>query len=116
MQMVKCYECSKRYNYDDDGFCPKCGAFNQPLRSARIGADGSVVRGDGINERGHTGSFVHKEYHAEEKARRFSGLEKHLQSRKRAPKPVRLGSSKAGPSSVLTGLADLASDLYDAFN
>ena len=30
MREVKCYECGKTYDYDDDGFCPRCGAFNQP--------------------------------------------------------------------------------------
>ena len=32
MRMVRCYECGKSYDYDDDGFCPRCGAFNQPVR------------------------------------------------------------------------------------
>ena len=32
MRAVRCYECGKRYDYDDDGFCPRCGAFNQPAR------------------------------------------------------------------------------------
>ena len=115
MQMVKCYECSKRYNYDDDGFCPKCGAFNQPPRSARVSTDGSVVRVDGINERGHTGSFVHKEYHAEEKARRSSGLQKRVQLPKSTERPVRLSDRRARSGGALAGLAELASDLYDVF-
>ena len=34
MRMVRCYECGKQYDYDDDGFCPKCGSFNQPERPA----------------------------------------------------------------------------------
>ena len=33
MRTVQCYECRKRYDYDEDGFCPRCGAFNQPARS-----------------------------------------------------------------------------------
>ena len=33
MRMVRCYECGKRYDYDEEGFCPKCGAFNQPAKS-----------------------------------------------------------------------------------
>lgn len=33
MRTVQCYECRKRYDYDEDGFCPRCGAFNQPERS-----------------------------------------------------------------------------------
>ena len=32
MRMVRCYECGRSYDYDDDGFCPRCGAFNQPVR------------------------------------------------------------------------------------
>ena len=25
MRTVTCYECGKKYNYDEDGFCPRCG-------------------------------------------------------------------------------------------
>ena len=50
MRRVRCYECGKRYDFDVDDFCPKCGAFNQPDRTSRIGADGSVIRVDGLNE------------------------------------------------------------------
>ena len=32
MRMVRCEDCGKRYDYDMDGFCPRCGAFNQPVR------------------------------------------------------------------------------------
>ena len=76
MQRVRCYDCGKLYNYDEDCFCPKCGAFNQPQRSMRIGADGSVVRVDGINEANHTDSFVHRELHEEKRERRRIGLDK----------------------------------------
>ena len=38
MRMVRCYECGKQYDYDDDGFCPKCGSFNQPARTAPAGS------------------------------------------------------------------------------
>ena len=31
MRMVHCEDCGKRYDYDVDGFCPRCGAFNQPV-------------------------------------------------------------------------------------
>jgi len=30
MRRVRCYECGKSYDYDEEDFCPKCGAFNQP--------------------------------------------------------------------------------------
>ena len=76
MRIVKCYDCGRHYNYDEDGFCPRCGAFNQPAPIARVGADGSIVRVDGLSERGHTGSFTHKEYHEETKERKKSGLDK----------------------------------------
>ena len=76
MRPVKCYECGKRYDFDVDDFCPKCGAFNPPVRTSQIGADGSVVRVDGLNERNHRESFVHAELHEENKERRASGLSK----------------------------------------
>ena len=30
MRKVTCADCGKRYDYDKDDFCPKCGSFNQP--------------------------------------------------------------------------------------
>lgn len=78
MRRVRCYECGKVYNFDTDDFCPKCGAFNQPKRTVRIAADGSVVRSDGLNENNHQGSFVHAELHEENKARKKAGLDKDL--------------------------------------
>lgn len=41
--MVRCYECGKQYDYDDDGFCPKCGAFNQPARGQEDGRRAAAV-------------------------------------------------------------------------
>ena len=76
MRKVRCYECGKVYDYDTDDFCPKCGAFNQPPKSTAIDANGAVIRVDGINERGHAGSFVHEELHAENRERRRMGLSK----------------------------------------
>lgn len=80
MQRVKCYECGKVYDYHEDGFCPRCGSFNQPPRAARISADGTVVRVDGLNEAAHEGSFVHQELHAEKRQRRKYGLDKSMRS------------------------------------
>ena len=37
---------------------------------------GSVVRVDGLNERGHEGSFLHREFHEENRERRRTGLSK----------------------------------------
>ena len=36
MRKVTCHECKKRYDYDEDGFCPACGAFNSPSSSSCI--------------------------------------------------------------------------------
>lgn len=79
MRSVRCYDCGRIYNYDEDGFCPGCGAFNQPPRDLRIGADGSVVRVDGLNEVNHVNSFVHRELHEEKRERRRIGLDKGVQ-------------------------------------
>lgn len=76
MRRVQCYACGKGYDYDDDGFCPKCGAFNLPPRSKQISADGAVIRVDGLNERNHANSFLHEELHAEECKRRKLGLDR----------------------------------------
>ena len=76
MSKVRCYECKKTYDYNEDGFCPRCGCFNQPPSARRIDANGNIVYADGINEQNHEGSFVHREYHAENARRRFTPLEK----------------------------------------
>lgn len=76
MRKVQCGECGKRYDFDIDDFCPRCGAFNQPSRTSRIGPDGQVVRVDGINENSHAGSFVHQELHREDRIRRRTGLDR----------------------------------------
>lgn len=90
MRKVRCYECGKSYDFDEDDFCPKCGAFNQPPRETRIGADGTLVRVDGLNERNHKGSFVHRELHEENRERRAIGLSK----------GVKRGRSQPAASSV----------------
>lgn len=83
MRRVRCGECGKVYDFDADDFCPKCGAFNQPRRQTQVSANGSVVqapeepiRREGINERNHAGSFVHREFHQENRQRRGTGLER----------------------------------------
>lgn len=85
MRKVRCYECGKTYDFDVDDFCPKCGAFNQPGKSASIGADGTVVRSEGLNEKNHAGSFVHQEFHAENRARKAVGLSKGVKRGVKAP-------------------------------
>lgn len=92
MRKVQCGECGKRYDFDTDDFCPKCGAFNQPLCGTRIGVDGSVIRSDGINEQNHQGSFVHRELHAEDRVRRRTGLEQKPLRTKAQSRPVERNS------------------------
>lgn len=74
MRTVRCEECGKRYDFDLDDFCPRCGAFNQPPRASRIAADGSVTRVEGIHEGNHSGSFTHAEFHEENRQRRGTPL------------------------------------------
>ena len=74
MRKVRCYDCGKGYDYDEDGFCPKCGAFNLPWNTATISVDG-VIRREGINERNHKGSFLHAELHEENRERKGTPLE-----------------------------------------
>ena len=62
MRRVKCEDCGKVYDFDTDDFCPRC--------------DGSVVRVEGISESNHKGSFLHEEYHAENRHRKATGLDR----------------------------------------
>lgn len=84
MRRVRCYDCGKIYNFDVDDFCPRCGAFNQPPKASAIDASGAVVRVDGISERNHTESFVHEEFHEENRERKRMGLSKSV---RRTAKP-----------------------------
>ena len=97
MTPVTCCECRKRYDYDKHELCPRCGAFNQPPAASRVGADGAVVRVDGINEQNHRESFVHRELHAEERQRRKYDLDKDERKiQKGAEKKARSRTSAAG--------------------
>ena len=74
VRKIKCYECGKTYDYNQEDFCPRCGAYTQPKKHLRFDGQGRIVRVDGINEQNHHGSFVHAERHQEEKQRRQEGL------------------------------------------
>lgn len=91
MQKVRCYECRRSYDYDEDAFCPRCGAFNLPGRegTVRVG-ELTEERRDGLSEKGHTGSFLHREFHSEERQRRRLGLD-------REESPPKQASRKAAP-------------------
>lgn len=30
MRSIRCADCGKKYDYDVDDFCPRCGSFNPP--------------------------------------------------------------------------------------
>lgn len=93
MEKIRCYECGKLYDWREDPFCPKCGAFN---RQEGGGASGNMaVRRDGLNEADHKGSFLHRELHTEDSQRRRLGLE--WTGRKVAPKAQR----RAAPQVVM---------------
>lgn len=70
MTPVVCGECRKRYDYEVDDFCPRCGAYNRPDQRS------TARRVDGVNETGHAGSFVHSEVHKEKAVRKKFGLDK----------------------------------------
>ena len=105
MRKVRCYECGKTYDYDTDDFCPKCGAFNQPPKSTTIDANGAVIRVDGINERGHAGSFVHEELHEENRERKRMGLSKGTRrTAAAAPQPAVQRPAACGGQAALLDL------------
>ena len=33
MRNIRCADCGKKYDYDVDDFCPRCGSFNPPTDS-----------------------------------------------------------------------------------
>lgn len=75
MGRILCEECRKVYDFDRDEFCPRCGAFNPPVKTWGVDAQGNVIRVDGVSERGHEGSFVHREVHREKAVRRAVGMD-----------------------------------------
>ena len=115
VRKIKCYDCGKRYDFDVDDFCPKCGAFTQPPKSACVGADGAVIRVEGINEQNHKNSFVHAELHQENRTRSGSLLEGFSSALKSSPQ---LGNRlterqppKKRPRNVSFDVADFLNDL-----
>ena len=92
MQKVRCYECGRSYDYDEDAFCPRCGAFNLPGRAENTVRVGELTedRRDGLSEKGHSGSFLHQEFHNEERQRRRLGLD-----REETPQPRKKPARKA---------------------
>ena len=115
MRNVRCHDCGKRYNFDKDDFCPRCGAFTQPPPATRIGMDGGVVRTEGINEKNHQASFVHAEYHDENRERKGSVLDKgNLASvLQKAQWKSPLVQNKTGSGDLLSGLSERVGSYLD---
>ena len=90
MRQIVCEECKKRYDYDREEFCPRCGAFNQPFKTWTTDSQGNVRRVDGVNEQNHAGSFVHREVHKEKQVRQAVGMDQKAKPAvQRPPQPVR---------------------------
>lgn len=52
MQTIRCAACGRRYDYRQEGCCPRCGAYNRPPRREWVGADGSVHHGGDVHRPG----------------------------------------------------------------
>ena len=75
MKRIVCEECKRAYDFERDDFCPRCGAFNPPVKTWGVDGQGNVVRVDGVNEENHGASFVHREVHREKAVRRALGMD-----------------------------------------
>ena len=42
MSAIRCRACGRIYDYEKQGLCPKCGAYNRPPRRECVDADGTV--------------------------------------------------------------------------
>ena len=115
MRNVQCHDCGKRYNFDKDDFCPRCGAFTQPPPVTRIGIDGGIIRMEGINEKNHKESFVHAEYHGENRERKGSALDKGSLASvlQKAQRKTPLVQNKTGNGDLFSGLADILGSFLD---
>ena len=51
MATIHCKACGKSYNYEKNGCCPECGAYNRPPRREQVYADGTVHHLDGSSRR-----------------------------------------------------------------
>ena len=85
MRRIVCEDCKRQYDYDKDEFCPRCGAFNQPVKVWGTDSQGNIRRVDGVNEQNHAASFVHSEVHAEKRERRAKGMDPSRPARPQKP-------------------------------
>lgn len=99
MRLIVCENCGKPYDFERDDFCPKCGAFNQPVKTWTTDSQGNIRRVDGINEKNHAGSFVHSEVHKEKRIRQAKGMDWNRNPPPRQPSPAKPPRPK--PSNTL---------------
>ena len=109
MRRIVCDECKRSYDFDRDEFCPKCGAFNQPVKTWTTDAQGNVRRVDGVNEANHAGSFVHSEVHREKWVRQAKGMDwdgrrKNARQPPRRPAAPQQREKKADPMWLIKAL------------
>ncbi len=132
MAMVHCKACGKIYNYDKEGFCPKCGAYNRPPRRQYVNADGTVyqavekkTKGSTIPKANQKVCYEKKECHegVAQKVRQFTP--------RTAPKAAAKTGKKSGKwigivialailvpniiSCVSDIAGDIGSDIFDGF-
>lgn len=112
MRHIVCEECRRSYDYDRDEFCPRCGAFNQPVKTWGTDSQGNIVRVDGLNENNHAGSFAHKEVHREKQVRRASGMDRRPQDRR--PAPPRPNASRSSVPPQMTSRAQRRAKYADS--
>ena len=82
MRRIVCEDCKRVYDCDKDDFCPRCGAFNQPVKTWTTDDQGNIRRVDGVNEANHAGSFVHSEVHREKRIRQAKGMDQKKSTRR----------------------------------
>lgn len=101
MRRIVCEDCGKRYDFEKEDFCPKCGAFNQPVKTWGMDRQGNVIRVDGVNERNHAESFVHSEIHKEKHVRQARGMDWSGKTKmtRQPPLPPRQVAPQKRPSS-----------------
>ena len=100
MRRIVCDECKRFYDYDKEEFCPRCGAFNPPVKTWGTDSQGNVVRVDGLNERNHAGSFAHREAHREKDVRKTAGLDRPRAGQAPPPKRPKTARKQDAPDKL----------------
>lgn len=52
MQTIRCAACGRRYDYRQEGCCPRCGAYNRPPRREWVGAEAPYTTGRDVHRPG----------------------------------------------------------------